>query len=136
MGNCINVMQSSQKNISVLVSNGRVENFKVSTKVRKITSGKYQSYDLVHFDQPNIPLRLNTKLLPAEAYVLIPREDQFSEVVGSRQPQKVKIMVTRKQLEVLVRNGKDFRINKIYPRSYWRRDGYRKWCPSLAGIQE
>ncbi|KAI3818906.1 hypothetical protein L1987_12727 [Smallanthus sonchifolius] len=136
MGNCINVMQSSQKNISVLVSNGRVENFKVSTKVRKITSGKYQGYDLVHFDQPNIPLRPNTKLLPAEVYVLIPREDQLSsEVVGCRQPQKVKIMVTRKQLEVLVRN-EDFQISKIYPRSYWRRDGYRKWYPSLGGIQE
>lgn len=140
MGNCVNCMQSPQKKISMLVSNGVVENFKVSTKVRKIISGTYRGYDLVHFDQPNIPLSPNTKLLPAEVYILIPLEDQLSsEVVehdDSREPQKVKIVVTRKQLEFLVRNAKDFQISKINPKSSWHGDGCRKWQPSLGTIQE
>lgn len=134
MGNCINLMYSPQK-ISVLVSNGGEEKFKASKKVRKITSGTYKRNDLVHFDWPNnIPGPPNTKLLPAEVYLLISPKDQLSSQV--REPQKVKIMVTRKQLEFLVRNAKDCHISKINPKSSWKRDGYQKWQPSLDTILE
>ncbi|KAI3718597.1 hypothetical protein L6452_19475 [Arctium lappa] len=140
MGNCINLMQSPPKNVRVLVCNGGEEKFKASTKVRKIVCGPYKGYDLVHFAQPNLPLPPNAKLLPAEVYVLIPRKDHLSlEVVGHvgrREPLKVKIVVTRKQLEFLVRNAKDFQIGKINPKSSWHIHSSQQWRPSLATIQE
>ena len=126
-------MQSPQKKVRVLVSDGGEENFKASTKVKKMIP---QVNDLVHFADPNLQLPPNAKLLPAEVYVLIPRKDQlFSEVrlVSNRepQPQKVKIVVTRKQLEFLAKNAKDFQISQINPKS-----SRRKWHPSLATILE
>ncbi|KAL4585350.1 hypothetical protein LXL04_009969 [Taraxacum kok-saghyz] len=125
MGNCINCMQS-QKKISVLVANGGEEKVKALTKVKKITHGPYQGYHLVHYAHPNSPLPPNTKLLPAEVYILVPRK--------KREPQKVKIVVTRKQLELLVRDApKGFHISKINPLFSCRS---RKWQPSLATIQE
>ncbi|GJV24549.1 hypothetical protein Tco_1377244 [Tanacetum coccineum] len=143
MGNCINLMQSPQRKIRVLDSDRGHENFKASTKVKKIISGAYQGYDAVHFANHNLRLLPSAKLLPADVYVLIPRKDQlFSEVVKhdsarESEPHKVKIVVTRRQLEFLVRNGKDFQISKINnPKSSRHRDGYRKWHPSLATIQE
>lgn len=127
-------MQSPQKKVRVLVSDGGEENFKASTKVKKMIP---QVHDLVHFADPNLPLPPNAKLLPAEVYVLIPRKVQlFSEVVrlvSSREPcpQKVKIVVTRKQLEFLAKIAKDFQISQINPKS-----SRRKWHPSLATILE
>ncbi|KAI3765356.1 hypothetical protein L2E82_15388 [Cichorium intybus] len=127
MGNCINSMQS-QKKISVLVSDGREEKFKALTKVKKITNGPYHGYNLVHYAHPNSPMPPNAKLLPDEVYFLIPQK--------KRKPQKVKVVVTKKQLELLVRDAKDFHISKINPIFSWHGDGSRKWQPTLATIQE
>ncbi|KAL7605771.1 hypothetical protein Lser_V15G16779 [Lactuca serriola] len=128
MGNCINCMQS-QKKISVLVSNGGEEKVKALTKVKKLTHGPYPGYNLVHYAHPNSPMPPNAKLLPTEVYILIPQKEKES--------QKVKIVVTRKQLELLVRDAnKDFKISKINPVFSWNGVRSQKWQPSLATIQE
>ncbi|KAJ0443421.1 hypothetical protein HanIR_Chr16g0820551 [Helianthus annuus] len=73
-----------------------------------------------------------------EAYNDIRSKSRKSEAkrVGYTERPTVKIVVTRKQLEFLVRNAKDFHISKINPKSTRHRDRYRKWQPSLATVQE
>ncbi|KAK1424504.1 hypothetical protein QVD17_19834 [Tagetes erecta] len=63
------------------------------------------------------------------------RKSEVKHVVY-RKPQKVKVVVTRKQLEFLLRNAKDFHISKMKRKSSWHKDGYRKWQPSLTTIKE
>lgn len=146
MGNCIDVLSySSAERSKVLIHNGGEKEFKSSTRVKKITSGRYGGYMLVHSALPYVPLPPDTRLEPGEVYYLMPslgqpcRLEVSSKLAGQETcaSRKVKIVVTRQQLELLLRNSKQFRSKGIAVRfSESFKEGERKWRPSLVTIPE
>uniref|UniRef100_A0A6N2K0V4 Uncharacterized protein n=1 Tax=Salix viminalis TaxID=40686 RepID=A0A6N2K0V4_SALVM len=122
MGNCIDFMPcSSGERSKVLIHNGGEKEFKSSTPVKKITSGRFGGYILVNRALPYAPLRADTVVEPGEVYHLMPPLDQpcRQEACAGR---KVKIVVTRQQLELLLRNSKQLK-------------SWRNRCPILRKFQ-
>ncbi|KAF2288831.1 hypothetical protein GH714_016305 [Hevea brasiliensis] len=125
--------------------NGEEKEFKASTLVKKITSGRYRGYKIVPHALPFSALPANTKLELGELYYLMPplmkkpfsSKDCFKLAnQTTRTKQKAKIVLTRQQLELLLRNV-EFMSKGIAVRfSGSFREGYGKWQPSLAAIQE
>ncbi|KAJ6380642.1 hypothetical protein OIU77_029524 [Salix suchowensis] len=146
MGNCIDFMPcSSAERSKVLIHNGGEKEFKSSTPVKKITSGRYGGYILVNRALPYAPLPPDTVLEPGEVYHLMPPLDQpcrlevSSKLTGQEAcaGRKVKIVVTRQQLELLLRNSKQLKLRGIavqFSESF--KEGKRKWRPSLVTIPE
>ncbi|OIT27679.1 hypothetical protein A4A49_55295 [Nicotiana attenuata] len=74
------------------------------------------------------------KLRYAELYYLV---SQFYSSNGdSCKSQKVKIVLTKMQLEILVNNVKDLQSGKTRVRSFRGRKRSKKWKPSLDTIPE
>ncbi|XP_059636732.1 uncharacterized protein LOC132278846 [Cornus florida] len=145
MGNCIDLMLSQpQKKIRVLILGGGEAVFKASTTVKKITSGLYHGYKLVHHAQPYLPLPPDAKLEVGEVYYLVPELRQhfspplYQKVVdeSSRRRWKVKIVLTRQQLELMLRSGKKFQFKQKIAQSSWLKEECEKWRPLLATIPE
>lgn len=144
MGNCI--FRSSAEKVRVIVYGGEELEFKSSIKVRTIISGSYQGYSLVHKTLPYAALPPNTKLEPGEVYYLMPPLSQSSspkvssklaneETCGKKK--KLKIVLTRQQLELLLRNSSQLKSKGIAIRlSDGLGNGDCKWHPSLAAIPE
>ncbi|KAI8001459.1 hypothetical protein LOK49_LG09G00058 [Camellia lanceoleosa] len=144
MGNCIHVLLSSpQKKSKVLIIDGVEEEFKASTLVEKSTSGSYKGYKLAHRAQPDSPLPPKAKLKSGEVNYLVPhlgrpRSPPFLRkvVVGnSCRGRKVKIVVTKEQLELMVRSV-ECQSRKVAIQSSLGRKECQKWRPSLATIPE
>ncbi|CAK9156812.1 unnamed protein product [Ilex paraguariensis] len=144
MGNCILLPFSPpKKKTRVLISDGE-EEFIASTNVQKIAAGPYQGYSMVHHAQPYLPLPPKTKLKSEEVYYLIPCSRQHCSPPASDKMvkdssfngRKVRIVVTRKQLELLVRSAKGFHPRHFEFQSFRARERHQKWQPSLATIQE
>ncbi|KAH7572668.1 hypothetical protein ACOSP7_015885 [Xanthoceras sorbifolium] len=137
MGNCIHVLsdESHHQKVRVVTLDGREKQFKASTPIKRITSGRYSGYKLVHQSQPYMPLPLDTKLEPGEAYYLVPNPSVSLKKAGqeSCKRQRVKIVITRQQLELLLRNANKFQSARF---SECFKDDFRKWEPSLASIPE
>lgn len=147
MGNCINLMFSSpQEKIRVLIYNGGGQEFTASTRVKKIMSGTYRGYKLVHYAQPCSQLPPESKLKPGELYFLMPELPQpcsppaSDKMRGNHRcgAQTVKIVVSKQQLGLLLRSarkcqsiGSSVIIGNVGVRGKWR-----KWQPSLAVIPE
>lgn len=96
-------------------------------------------YKLVHQAKPHLPLHPDTKLVPEEAYYLVPDPLVYRKIAGqeSCKRQSVKIMITRQQLELLLRNANKFQSAKVSTRfSKSFKDDFQKWGPSLASIPE
>ncbi|KAJ8759207.1 hypothetical protein K2173_004645 [Erythroxylum novogranatense] len=135
MGNCIRAPCFSQTQKSrVLIYNGGEAEFKASTSVENITSGYFSGYVLVHHNLPFAPLPPKTKLEPGEVYYLMPpiKHPVCRQIAASKlgkpetcRKQKLRIVLTRQQLELLLGNDK-----KCKPKAD------RKWQPSLATIPE
>lgn len=148
MGNCIKVLSNPpQEKIKVVVFNRGVKEFKASTSVKKITSGPYIGFNLVHHTQPHAPLAPNSKLEAGEVYHLVPHLTQPSKPLVSAKRvmhesckrQKVKIVVTREQLELLLRSAKKFQSRDIvlgFPESFGFEQRSPRWRPPLATIPE
>lgn len=149
MGNCIKVLSNpTQEKIKVVVFNGGVAEFKASTSVKKITSGPYIGFSLVHYTQPHAPLPPNSKLEPGEVYHLVPHLTQPSKPLVSAKRvkhesckrQRVKIVVTREQLELLLlRSAKKFQSRDIvlgFPENFGFEERPPKWRLPLATIPE
>ncbi|CAK7323310.1 unnamed protein product [Dovyalis caffra] len=146
MGNCIDVLcYSSAEKSKVLIHNGGEKEFKASTRIRKITSGRYCGHMLVHSALPYAPLPPETRLEPGEVYYLVPPLDQpcrlevSSKLAGQETctGRKVKIVVTRQQLELLLRSSKQLKSKGITVRiSESFKEGDRKWQPTLVTIPE
>ncbi|KAJ6317060.1 hypothetical protein OIU78_020191 [Salix suchowensis] len=60
----------------VVVHNGGEGQFQAPTGVKKITSGHYRVYMLVHSALSYAPLPPNTRLEPGEVHCLMPPHDQ------------------------------------------------------------
>ncbi|KAK9935859.1 hypothetical protein M0R45_012734 [Rubus argutus] len=144
MGNCICVpFHQHKEKVKVVVFNGGVEEFSASTTVEEITTGPYIGYKLVHQANPYTPLPPNTKLEPGEVYHLVPTLAWLnkhlvpSKIAHQEQEsckrQKVKIVVTREQLELLLNGAKKLRSKEIG--SFGLQEPL-KWRPSLAIIPE
>ncbi|KAB5519048.1 hypothetical protein DKX38_023367 [Salix brachista] len=127
----------------VVVHNGGEGQFQAPTEVKKITSGHYRVYMLVHSALSYAPLPPNTRLEPGEVHYLMPPHDQpFTLEVplkltrqGTCARRKMKIAVTRQQLGLLLRNSKQFKLKGIaagFSESF--KVGDRKWQPSLVTI--
>ncbi|KAJ4848917.1 hypothetical protein Tsubulata_025483 [Turnera subulata] len=135
----------AEGNISILTPDGEEKEFKASTRVRNVTHGRYRGYTLAHSAFPYSPLPTNTRLEPGEVYCLMPpaakprspaNSAKLSEK-GTCAPQKVKIVLTRRQLELLLKNSTQFKSKGIAIRcSRSFNDGVRKWKPSLVTIPE
>ena len=148
MGNCMDVLlYSREKKIKVLIFNGGEKEFNASTPVEMITSGPYNDFKLVHHAQPYSPLPPNTMLEPGEVYYLVPllaqpHYPQISSKTADHETckrRKIKIVVTKKQLDLLLRSTKKFQSEYISVQSlggFRVGEGYRKWQPSLAIIPE
>jgi hypothetical protein len=149
MGNCIDVLlHPPEEKIRVLIFNGGEKEFIASTLVEKITCGPYNGFKLVHHAQPYSPLAPNTRLEPGEVYYLVPLQPQPHHLsVTSRTANhdtgkrwKVKIVVTKEQLELLLRSTKKFQSSviagQILGSSQVDVEGCQKWQPSLATIPE
>ncbi|KAJ6756787.1 PLASTID MOVEMENT IMPAIRED PROTEIN-RELATED [Salix purpurea] len=117
--------------------------FKPQQRLRKITSGHYRVYMLVHSALSHAPLPPSTRLEPGEVYYLMPPHDQpFKLEVplkltrqGACARRKMKIVVTRQQLGLILRNSKQFQLKGIaagFSESF--KVGDRKWQPSLVTI--
>jgi hypothetical protein len=150
MGNCIDVLlHPPEEKIRVLIFNGGEKEFIASTPVEKITCGPYNGFKLVHHAQPYSPLAPNTRLEPGEVYYLVPlRPQPHQPSVTSRMAdhnsgkgRKVKIVVTKEQLELLLRSTNKFRSSDIAGQILGSTrvgdiEGCQKWQPSLATIPE
>ncbi|KAF5742845.1 hypothetical protein HS088_TW09G00906 [Tripterygium wilfordii] len=145
MGNCIEVQFNSKKEkAKVFIFNGGEKEFKASTPLKKITSGAYHGYKLVRHSQSYAPLLPTAKLEPGQVYHLVPmplvlvhpsRLLLSSKLANKRQ--FVKIILTRQQLELLLRNAMDLKGKRVslgFAGS--SREGNQKWKPSLAPITE
>ena len=145
MGNCIHVMsyQPLKEMVRVVTYNGEVLAFKWSTPVNKIITSA--GYNLVHHSQPFSPLTPKTKLEAGEVYYLVPElvlkvftspkvADHDDQICNKRQ--KIKIVVTRGQLEFLLKNqSKDFTTVGL-SESFGLEERSPKWRPSLTSIPE
>lgn len=145
MGNCIDVMchQPAEKS-RVIMFNGEEKEFKASTTVKNITSGRYRGLKIVHHALPLSPLPPNAKLEPGELYYLVPplvkpKSLKVSSKLANQATctkKKVKIVLTRQQLDLLLRNA-EFKSKGVavqFSGSF--SEPSRKWQPSLATIQE
>ncbi|KAK3218793.1 hypothetical protein Dsin_012763 [Dipteronia sinensis] len=112
----------THQKVRVVTLDGKEKQFKASTAIKRITSGRYSGYRLVHQSQPQLLLPPDTKLEPGEAYYLVSDPSVFRKTSGqeSCKTQRVKIVISRQQLELLLRNSESF----------------RRWEPSLASIPE
>ena len=148
MGNCIQVSSyESEENAKVVTYNGEVLEFQASTNAKKVTSGPYSGYNLVHRSRPFSPLPNTTKLDPGEVYYLVPdlakvlsRKVSLEEQSCGRS-QKIKIVVTREELELLLGSAnKQFQISQdivgLSSESLGFEEGSPKWRPSLSSIAE
>ncbi|GMN36628.1 hypothetical protein TIFTF001_006171 [Ficus carica] len=158
MGNCVNVLSYKpiSEKVRVVTNNGRVLEFEGLTPVKKITtSGAYKGYNLVHHSQPFSPLSPKYKLEPGEVYYLVPRglispkvvldHDHHDDHDDQTKRQKIKIVVTREQLELLLLRScskqlqfKDVCVG-VLSESFFgfnEEEGSSKWRPSLASIEE
>lgn len=152
MGNCIDVLlHPPEEKIRVLIFNGGEKQFIASTPVEKITCGPYNGFKLVHHAQPYSPLAPNTRLEPGEVYYLVPLQPQpqpHHPPVTSRtdnhdtgKGRKVKIVVTKEQLELLLRSTRTFQSGDIAGKILGSSgvgdiEGCWKWQPSLTTIPE
>lgn len=145
MGNCIHIPFSpSQGEVRVLIFNGGEKKFRASTPIKKIASGPYSGYKLVHPAQPNSPLPHSAKLIPGEVYYLLPHQKQFDsgfivpKMSGKKTSRRqfVKIVLTREQLELLLGNVKEFQSKNVYFRFSENFSENQKLKPSLAVIPE
>ncbi|KAJ6426240.1 hypothetical protein OIU84_026761 [Salix udensis] len=125
----------------VFIHNGGERQFQAPTEVKKITSGHYRVYMLVHSALSYAPLPPTTRLEPGEVYYLMPPDDQpFTLEVplkltrqGACARRKMKIVVTIQQLGLILRNSKQFNLKGIaaeFSESF--KVGDRKWQPSLV----
>lgn len=139
MGNCMNVLSNEpHQKVGILTLDGKEEQFKASTPIKRITSGRYSGYKLVHHAKPHFPLPHDTKLVPGEAYYLVPDPSVHGKVLAqeSCKRQKVKIVITRQQLELLLRHAHKLQSAKASPFSNRCKGYFQKWGPSLASIPE
>lgn len=144
MGNCIGqqLFSASQENARILVFTGGEEEFKASTQVKEITSGVYHGYNLVHHAQPFLPLPPKAKLEPGEVYYLLPDMMKLCRRLkmdgnDNCRSGSMKIVVTKQQLEFLLKSRKKFQPKVVrYVRKRRRKDRAGKWQPSLATIPE
>ncbi|KAJ0080783.1 hypothetical protein Patl1_09662 [Pistacia atlantica] len=118
MGNCIRGMSDKcHEKVRVVSLNGAEKEFKASTPIKRIISGRYQGYKLVQHTKPFSPLPQDSKLEPGGIYYLVPD--------------------VPKQLEFLLRNAKKFQSGKLAVRfSESFEQDYWKWYPSLPPIEE
>ncbi|KAJ0017372.1 hypothetical protein Pint_09454 [Pistacia integerrima] len=147
MGNCIRGMSDEcHEKVRVVSLNGAEKEFKASTPIKRIISGRYQGYKLVQHTKPFSPLPQDSKLEPGGIYYLVPDvpkvpckplisiEKAKQEI---RKTGKLKIVITKQQLEFLLRNAKKFQSGKLAVRfSESFEQDYRKWYPSLPPIEE
>ncbi|KAK2652712.1 hypothetical protein Ddye_012568 [Dipteronia dyeriana] len=78
MGNCIHVVSDeSHQKVRVVTLDGKEKEFKASTPIKRITSGRYSGYKLVHQSEAQLLLPHDTKLEPGEAYYLVPDRPVF-----------------------------------------------------------
>lgn len=115
MGNCLKVhVPSPQRKVRVVVSDGGQKEFKAS----KPKSSECCSLisDFVHSCSAPVS----------------------QKIVGNgwSRGRKVKIVVTRKQLELMIRNAEKFQSLKISFQCISGKEGCQKWRPSLAMIPE
>lgn len=146
MGNCIKVSsQPPQEKIKVVVFNGGVEEFKASASVEKITSGPYIGFKLVPRAQSYSSLPPNSKLEPSHLVPCLtqPTKPFVSPKRANKESfkrQKVKIVMTRDQLELLLRRAKKLQppryIAVRMSKSFGFVQASPKWQPSLAIIPE
>ncbi|EXB29542.1 hypothetical protein L484_010600 [Morus notabilis] len=151
MENCVHIFLPKLEKVRVVTYNGEILEFKGLTKVKKITtSGAYKGYNLVHHSQPFSPLSSNAKLEPGEVYYLVPDLALICPKVVAdnctyKIRQKIKIVVTREQLEyLLLRSGssKQLQSKDVCVRVSESFSGFeegrspRSWRPSLASIEE
>ncbi|KAB1221694.1 hypothetical protein CJ030_MR2G006274 [Morella rubra] len=148
MGNCADVMlRPTEEKIRVLVFNEGEKEFSARTPVEKITCGPYSGFKLVHHSQPDSPLLPDARLQPGELYYLVPLQAQpHHPPIPSRtanqetgKQKKVKIVVTKGQLELLLRSTDKFKSKDIAIHclgSFQVGEGRRKWRPSLTMIPE
>lgn len=133
----------------VLIFNGGEQEYSASTPVRKITVGPYEGCNLVHQSKPYLPLPPDSMLKSGEVYYLMGPEPKpqrhpiHQRMDGSEcyfRGQSVKIVLTKQQLELLLRNGaKQCQSNGIVLRfmeDLWEREGCSRWRPSLHTIPE
>ncbi|KAM6585557.1 hypothetical protein CsatB_012559 [Cannabis sativa] len=160
MGNCVQVMSSYQSInnddiVRVVSYNGEILRFKGLTPVNKIITS-YVGYILVHHSQPFSPLSPKTKLEAGEVYFLVPElvlfniltcpkraegennnnnQDHDQIISYNNKSQKIKIKITREQLEFLLQCQTKGFSNSAY--SYGNEQGPSpKWRPSLTSIAE
>ncbi|OIT37228.1 hypothetical protein A4A49_65030 [Nicotiana attenuata] len=109
MGNCINILVLSP-----------------SLKKEKALSSE-EEYEAICSQHTQ-------KLRYADLYYLV--SQFYSNNSDSCKSQKVKIVLTQKQLEILVNNVKDLQSGKTRVRSFRGRKRSTKWRPSLDTIPE
>ncbi|WCJ28182.1 hypothetical protein M5689_009889 [Euphorbia peplus] len=139
MGNCMNVLcnKNAEKSSRVIFYNGKVKQFKPSTPVKNIISGRYRGCSVGHHSSPFSPLPLDTELKAGEIYHLMPPHCSLKKCSPEllNQKQKIKIVVTIDQLEKLLgSNGIEVKSGGVtleFSESF-----RRKWLPSLSSIQE
>ncbi|OMO64682.1 hypothetical protein COLO4_31926 [Corchorus olitorius] len=124
MGNCINLMLSPAEKAKVHIFNEE-EEFRATNLVKEV---KCQS------------LPRSTKPPPGEVGCGLPHDHSISLKImkeESCQGRCIKIVVTRQQLEFLLRDAKKFQSMKRAVRSSGvLRRGNCKWKPSLSAIPE
>ena len=116
MGNCINLLFSPEEKAKVLIFNEGEKEFRASKLVKDVSSGSYHGYELVHYSLPHSPLPPSTDPGPGEAgcllpHLLQPHHHSISLKIikkESCQRRSIKILVTRQQLEFLLRDAKLF----------------------------
>ncbi|GAA0151008.1 hypothetical protein LIER_09823 [Lithospermum erythrorhizon] len=126
MGNCIGTfcIPSIKNNVTILTFDGRKELVQAATEAAYIiNSAPYnqQGFKLVHPSKPKEPLSPDTRLRSGEVYYLIPKEvDRVIAKGNGHRGRQVKIVMSRQQLEMLVKNAQ----------------GRQKWKPSVVTIPE
>ncbi|XWS18090.1 hypothetical protein CRYUN_Cryun32bG0012000 [Craigia yunnanensis] len=145
MGNCRSHLFSPAEKAKVLIYNEGEKGFRASTLVNEVHCGPYHGYEFVHYSLPQSLLPPNTEPGPGEVGYLLPHLLQPHHhlislkiiKIESCQGRSTKILVSRLQLEFLLRDAKMFQSMKIVigPSGTFKR-GDRKWRPSLSAIPE
>lgn len=144
MGNCIDhlIHPSQQERARVLFHGGELE-IKPWTSVKKIVSDPYK---LVQASQPELSLPANVLLDPGEIDYLVPEtvEPQTPLYIKASQEdsckgQSVKIVLSKKQLQMLLQNRKRIRLEDFlvqFSDAFPETEECQKWHPSLPAIPE